>query len=85
MQRAAVSVISNIAEGYERGSYAEFQRFLLIAKGSCAGLRSQLYVARDVGYIGQRCFDDMVLLAEEAARVISGLKTAVGRKRAPNA
>ena len=48
VRRAAVSVMSNLAEGFERGSRSEFHQFLSIAKSSCAELRSQLYVALDV-------------------------------------
>ena len=51
MTRAAVSVPSNIAEGYERGSNPDFIRFLNIAKGSAAELRTQLYIAEQVGVI----------------------------------
>lgn len=51
IQRAAVSVMSNIAEGYERGSSREFRHFLYIAKASAGEVRSLLYVAHDVGYI----------------------------------
>ena len=51
IQRAAVSIMSNLAEGFERGGRAEFHQFVVIAKGSCAELRSQLYVALDAGYI----------------------------------
>ena len=81
IQRAAVSVMSNIAEGFERGSSAEFQRFLWIAKASCAELRSQLYVARDIGYVGAQEFDRLLALAEEAGRVIGGLRASVERRR----
>lgn len=49
IQRAAVSVMSNIAEGFERGSSAEFHQYLVVAKASCAEVRCQLYVAMDVG------------------------------------
>jgi four helix bundle protein len=51
LQRAAVSVMSNIAEGFERGSLAEFHQYLMIARASCAEVRSLLYVALDCNYI----------------------------------
>lgn len=53
IQRAAVSIISNIAEGFERGSKEEFLYFLYIAKGSCGEVRSQLYIALDRKFINQ--------------------------------
>ena len=54
--RATVSVISNIAEGFERGSKDEFLYFLYIAKGSCGEVRSQLYIALDQGFITKEDF-----------------------------
>jgi len=51
MTRAAVSIASNIAEGAERGTQAEFIRFLRIAKGSAAEVRTQLYIAGEIGLI----------------------------------
>jgi four helix bundle protein len=59
IQRAAVSIMLNIAEGFERGNRAEFYHFLNIAKSSCAELRSQLYVALDVGHLGKEKFDEL--------------------------
>jgi four helix bundle protein len=56
IQGAAVSIMSNVAEGFERGGLGEFHQFLFTAKGSCAELRSQLYVALDIGYIDTETF-----------------------------
>src|SRR3954447_8512054 len=81
IQRAAVSVMSNIAEGFERGSRREFHQFLSVAKSSCAELRSQLYIALDIGYIDQHQFDSLLTNAEEVARIIGGLRAAVERQR----
>jgi four helix bundle protein len=53
MRRAAISIISNIAEGFERGGNQEFIQFLYIAKGSCGEVRSQIYIALDQGYLEQ--------------------------------
>lgn len=64
--RAAVSVMANIAEGYERGSRREFLQFLKIAKGSAGELRSHLYAAEDLGYVS---IDTAMRLREHAAFV----------------
>lgn len=56
IRRAAVSSMSNLAEGFERGRPTEFHQFLSIAKGPCAELRTQLYVALDVGYLRDPTF-----------------------------
>jgi len=53
VRRASVSILSNIAEGFERGSNTELTHFLYIAKGSAGELRAQMYVAVDQGYISQ--------------------------------
>ena len=81
IQRAAVSVMSNIAEGYERDNPNELYRFLGIAKGSCGEVRSQLYLAKDIAYVTQEEFDVLRNQAEELARIIAGLMRSVSRNR----
>jgi four helix bundle protein len=71
--RAVVSVMSNIAEGFERRGDIEFIRYLVIAKASSAQVRSQLYVALDLGYIDEATFESTKGLAEEISSVIAGL------------
>ena len=81
IRRAAVSVVSNIAEGFERGRPTEFHQFLSIAKGSCAELRSQLFVALDASYLKNADFQRLMLQAEEVGRIVGGLRAGVERKR----
>ena len=70
IQRAAVSVTSNIAEGFERGGRVELHQFLVIAKESCAEVRLLLYAALDVGYIYLAEFNRVNDLAMEVGRII---------------
>src|SRR6267378_8203916 len=65
-RRASVSIMSNLAEGFERGGAAEFHRFITIAKGSGAELRAQLYVALDVGYLTEGIFASLMSLASRS-------------------
>jgi four helix bundle protein len=74
MRRSAVSISSNIAEGFARSSEREFRRFLSVANGSCAELRSQLYIAHDVGHLDTETFKSVFGLAEEVGRIIGGLR-----------
>jgi len=71
IQRAAVSVMSNIAEGFERGTRQEFLNYLFIAKGSCGEVRAQLYVALDAGYLTEERFKSLKFKVEECSRLIS--------------
>lgn len=81
IRRAAVSVMSNLAEGFDRAGRSEFHQFLVIAKGSSAEVRSQLYVALDVGYISQDEFEQTTMQVEELARIIGGLRASVAKQR----
>ncbi len=71
IRRAAVSVISNIAEGFERGTKDEFLYFLYVARGSCGEVRSQLYVASDQKYINQESFFKLQDKADYTSRLIA--------------
>jgi four helix bundle protein len=81
IRRASVSIMSNIAEGFERGGRSEFHQFLVIAKGSCAELRSQLYVALDVEYIDITTFKNIDDLAKETGRLVGGLRSDVCKQK----
>ena len=73
IRRAAVSVMSNIAEGYDRSGTAEFVHFLATAKGSAAEVKCQLYVAADQGYIQEEHFIELSALASEVGSMVAGL------------
>jgi four helix bundle protein len=71
IQRSCVSVMSNIAEGFGRSGNSEFMQFLYIAKGSLSEVRSQLYVASDLGYITNQDFKKAFDMTEEIYRLIN--------------
>ncbi len=73
IRRASVSIMSNIAEGFERSGTGEFTQFLSTAKGSAGEVRSQLYVALDQEYLPRNAFDALSKSAAEISRMISGL------------
>ncbi len=77
LQRAAVSVMANIAEVYERRGKAEYLRFLAIAKASCAEVCSHLYVAFDVGYVSETNHHALLEQAREVGRIIAGLSASL--------
>jgi len=72
VQRAAVSIMNNIAEGYERQGDKEFAKFLYIAKGSCGEVRSMLHLALDLGYIDQPRRNDLQNQTIEISRMLGG-------------
>jgi four helix bundle protein len=72
IQRASVSIMNNVAEGYERSGNKEFRKFLYISKGSCAEVRSMLYLALDLKYITKEEFDDIYDRTVEISKMLSG-------------
>lgn len=80
IQRASVSIMSNIVEGFERTSTADFHHYLVMAKASCAEVRSQLYLALDIGYITEPEFGRLQDQAQEVARLIGGLRVSIERR-----
>lgn len=72
IQKASVSIMNNIAEGYERKGDRELARFLFIAKGSCGEVRSMLYLALDLGYINKVSFETMYAQSLEISKILSG-------------
>lgn len=72
IQRAAVSVSNNVAEGFERQSNKELSKFLYIAKGSAGEVRSMLYIAIKLNYIKQNQFNDLQNRCIEISRLLSG-------------
>ncbi len=88
IQRASISVSSNIAEGYARQSRADFARFLVIARASAAEVVSQLYLALDLDYLSQDEFETIRALADRAGAACAGLirylRSSAGTVREPD-
>jgi len=80
IRRAVVSVMSNVAEGFDRYSRAEFRQFLSIARSSASEVRSQLHLARELGYITEAEFEPLHDLCWEVTRMLGSLRSVVGTK-----
>ncbi|TLX70676.1 four helix bundle protein [Labilibacter sediminis] len=72
IQRASVSIMNNIAEGFERQSNKEFRYFLFVAKGSCAEVRSMLHLAKELQLIDSKDSENMMDLSIEISKMLSG-------------
>ncbi len=72
IQRASVSIMNNIAEGFERGGNKEFKNFLFISKGSCAEVRSMLILVFELKYINEKEFRYAYSLTVEISKLLSG-------------
>ena len=84
IQRAALPVPSNIAEGCERNSGPDFQRFLSIALGPNAELRTQLYIARRIGVIEQTILETLITEAKQISAMLNGLRKSLKPKLTKN-
>jgi four helix bundle protein len=80
IRRSAISVASNIAEGFERKRRTSFAQFLEYARGSCAELRAQLYLASDVGWLDSADFKRLLTLAERVAKLLGALHASQVRR-----
>ena len=72
IQRASVSIMGNVAEGYDRGGDKEFIQFFSVSKGSCGEVKSHLYVALDQQYINSPQFNQLYNSADEVGRLLGG-------------
>jgi four helix bundle protein len=81
IQRAAVSIMSNIAEGFGRHSRPEMRQFLAIARASSFEVRSQLYLARDLDYLTEAEHDQLHALCEEVGRLVAALRASLSPER----
>ena len=80
MRRAAVSIPSNIAEGYDRKTDKELIHFLSVARGSCAELETQMLIARDLGYFSGNESDKPMVLCTETRRMLNSFISIVNKE-----
>ncbi len=79
LRRAAVSLTSNIAEGFGRVSLKEKQQFYSIARGSLSEIQSQLMIAKDIGYIPAEEYNILFSLSAEVSKLINGLRKSLDK------
>ncbi len=72
IERASVSIMNNISEGFERRTNKEIKSFFFIAKGSAGEVRSMLYLSLELGYVKKKDFDEMYMLTFEISKLLSG-------------
>ncbi len=77
MRRAAVSICSNLTEGYHRGGKNEFRHFVGIARGSCGELSYQVLLAHDLGYVDETCRRELMEKCERVIRMLNKLATSL--------
>lgn len=80
IRRAAVSVMSNIAEGFDRYNRPEFRQFLSIARGSVAEVRSQLHLARSLSYVSEAEFTEAYVLCRDVSNLVGALRKSLDRE-----
>jgi four helix bundle protein len=83
IERAGLSIPSNIAEGAERGSTKDFAHFLNYSKGSCGELRTQLYIARKLKAVAKGDFENLIAETKEISAMLQGLRRSVLVKARP--
>jgi len=83
IERAALSIPCNIAEGSERGSTRDFAHFLNFSKGSCGELRTQLYIARKLKLLPKRDFENLMAETKEISAMLEGLRRSILAKNRP--
>jgi len=79
--RASVSIMNNIAEGFDRGSKKELMQFLIISRGSAAEVRSMLILAKDLGYVSEEEYKYLNSLAKDASRLLTGFIKSLAENR----
>ena len=80
IRRAAVSVASNIAEGWGRGTTSDYARFLRMARGSIFEVETQMVIAREMGFVGDEVFQPVDELLKDTGRFLAGLLRSIEKK-----